>query len=103
MPTSVAYPRPALGAGVSRREAAERRLQGARERLAKGASTLKPSSRALRSIALAALVATGAFGAVMLRDPPRTIVADPNVTGSVFSPLALAVPANLPSGDYAPY
>ena len=56
--------------------------------------------RTLRNFGLAFLVATGAFWAVMLQDPPKTVAADPSTSAQPFSPLDLKVSFDLPTGDY---
>lgn len=45
-----------------------------------------------RSWALAFVLATGAFWFPMLKDPPKTIAADPI---PIFSPLKLKIPSDL--------
>ncbi len=52
------------------------------------------TARTIRNACLALLVATGAFWAVMLKDPPKTEAAAPQITAP-FSPLSLPIPANL--------
>ena len=56
------------------------------------------TARTARNLGLAMLVATGAFWAVMLQNPPKTEAAAPQMM--TFSPMTLAVPANLPTGLY---
>ena len=52
----------------------------------------------VRNFCVAMLVATGAFWAVTLLNPPKTEAAVPQMTQ--FSPMSMPVPANLPIGVY---
>jgi hypothetical protein len=69
--------------------------------IAQGRAAVMPSRRTLRNFGLALLVATGAFWTVMLKDPPKTVAADPITLTKPFSPLNLSVPMDLPIGDYS--
>ncbi len=51
-----------------------------------------------RNFCLAMLVATGAFWAVMLQNPPKTEAAVPQMTQ--VSPMSMPVPGSLPIGVY---
>jgi hypothetical protein len=51
--------------------------------------------RTLKMSALAFAVALGAFWAVMLQDPPKSIASDPTMTR--FSPSDLKIPLDLPT------
>ncbi len=62
--------------------------------------SLRPARRIRRNLVLAFLLATGAFWTVMLKDPPRTIAADPGMQGKAFSPVELMIPTGLTVGNY---
>jgi hypothetical protein len=81
--------------------AAQMRAERMNKTLAKGLTVTLPSRRTLRNLGLAFVLATGAFWTVMLKDPPKTIAADPSASTNAFSPLDLKIPLDLPSGDYA--
>ncbi len=53
-----------------------------------------------KSWAVAFVLATGAFWLTMLKDPPKTVAADPSTSAKAFSALHLKVPVDLPTGDY---
>ncbi len=80
--------------------AAQMRAEMMSNTLSEGLSAAIPSRRMLRNFGLAFVLATGAFWAVMLKDPPQTIAADPSASARAFSPLDLLMPLDLPSGDY---
>ncbi len=98
MKTSTNYGRPDYD--LQREVAAQARAEMMNDAMSKGLSALTPSRRTLRNLGLAFLVATGAFWAVMLQDPPKTVAADPTMSTKAFSPLDLKVPLDLPTGDY---
>ena len=100
MTTSPSYRRPTLDFDYNRQRAGELHSEMAHALFSKGVTALTPSWRTVRSFGLAFVVATGAFWAVMMKDPPKTIAADPNIAVGVFSPMSLHVPLDLPSGDY---
>ena len=50
----------------------------------------------VKSWALTFVLATGAFWLVMAKDPPKSVAADPI---TVFSPLEIQIPADLPSSE----
>ena len=72
------------------------------EYVREGLSTARfptPSPKARRHIkswAMAAVLATGAFWLSMAKDPPMSVAADPT---SGFSPLDIKVPSGLPTAD----
>ena len=100
MTTYFASERPFLDYHLHREVAAQMRSEFMRDAVTKGISAVKPSRRSLRTLGLAVLIATGAFWAVMLSNPSKTVAADPSsVTGS-FSPLDLKVPSGLPIVAY---
>ncbi len=94
------YDRPFIDYDLQREVAAQARAEMMNDLIGKGLSTVTPSRRTLRNFGLAFLVATGAFWAVMLKDPPKTVAADPSVSAKAFSALDLKVPLDLPTGDY---
>ncbi len=92
---------PAIDYDFHRGVAAQMRAERMNDTLSKGLTVVTPSHRTLRNVGLAFVVATGAFWTVMLKDPPKTIAADPSASTNAFSPLDLKIPLDLPSGDYA--
>ncbi len=94
------YDRPFIDYDLQREVAAQMRAEAMNDAISKGLSAVTPSRRTLRNLGLAFLVATGAFWAVMLQDPPKTVAADPSSSTKAFSPLDLKVPLDLPTGDY---
>jgi hypothetical protein len=101
MKTSPAYDRPYIEYDQHRLLAGRMRSEMMNSLISKGATTVAPSRRALRNFGLAFLVATGAFWTVMLKDPPKTVAADPSTLTKAFSPLDLMVSVDLPTGDYS--
>ncbi len=83
-----------------RRAAGKMRSEVVRNALSMGVSAITPSGRALRTLGLAFLIATGAFWGIMLQDPPKMIAADPGVAAQTISPLTMNIPVELPSGAY---
>ncbi len=94
------YDRPFFDYDFNREAAAQIRARMINGLTGKGLSIVKPSRRTVRNLSLAFLIATGAFWAVMLNDPPKTVAADPSTSAKAFSPLDLEVPVDLPTGDY---
>ena len=92
--------RPSIDYDFHREVAAQMRAEFLRDAVSKRLSAAKPSRRPLRTLGLAALLATGAFWAVMLSNPPKTVAADPSTVTRAFSPLDLKVPAGLPIAAY---
>ena len=95
-----AYHRPDIDYFTYRERAARMRSEMINDALGKGLATVTPSGRTVRNLCVAFLVATGAFWAVMLRDPPTTVAADPSMVERGFSPLDLTVPVDLPTSSY---
>jgi hypothetical protein len=100
MKTSPAYDRPYIDYDQHRLVAGRMRSEMMNNLMSKGAKAVAPSRRTLRNFCLAFLVATGAFWTVMLKDPPKTVAADPSALTKAFSPLDLMVSVDLPTGDY---
>lgn len=94
------YDRPFIDYHSYRQVAGRLRAEAVNDAISKGISAAAPSRRTLRNLGLAFLVATGAFWAVMLQDPPKTVAANPSTSGQPLSPLGLQVPFDLPTGDY---
>ena len=95
------YDRPFIDYHSYRQVAGRLRAEAVNDAISKGVSAATPSRRTLRTFGLAFLVATGAFWAVMLQDPPKTVAADPSRSAQSLSPLELTVPFYLPTGDYS--
>jgi hypothetical protein len=57
---------------------------------------ITPSRRTTRTFALAFLLATGAFWAIILQDPPKTIAADPSRGAGTSEPVRYTASADLP-------
>ena len=95
------YDRPFIDYHSYRQVAGRLRAEAVNDAISKGVSAATPSRRTLRNFGLAFLVATGAFWAVMLQDPPTTEAADPSRSAQSHSPLELTVPFYLPTGDYS--
>ena len=91
------FDRPFLDYDAYREEAARMRAEVMNGLVSQGLSAVTPSRRTLRNFGLAVLLATGAFWLTMLEDPPKTIAADPSVTG--FSPSDIKVPSGLPTAE----
>ena len=96
------YERPFIDYHSYRQVAGRLRAEAVNDAISKGVSAATPSRRTLRNFGLAFLVATGAFWAVMLQDPPKTVAADPSTSDKPLSPLELKVPFDLPTDDYIP-
>jgi hypothetical protein len=94
------YDRPFMDYHSYRQVVGRLRAEAVSDAISKGVSAATPSRRTLRTFGLAFLVATGAFWAVMLQDPPKTVAADPSTSSQPLSPLGMQVPFDLPTGDY---
>ncbi len=94
------YDRPYIDYYAHPERAGRMRSEMMNEAISKGLSVVTPSGHTVRNLSLAFLIATGAFWAVMLNDPPKTVAADPSTSAKAFSPLDLKVPVDLPTGDY---
>src|SRR4028119_349412 len=91
------YDRPFIDYHSYRQVAGRLRAEAVNDAVSKGVSAATPSRRTLRTFGLAFLVATGAFWAVMLQDPPKAVVADPSTSVHPLSPIALQVPFDFPT------
>ncbi len=103
MTTLAGTARTPINYDLHRETAANMRAEVVHDALSRGATAVMPSRRALRNLGLAFLIATGAFWAIMLQDPPTTVAADPSVAAQTISPLGMNIPAELPSGAYDAY
>lgn len=91
MPMSSPYEFPSLDYASHREFGEQLQIERMNDAIRKGHSTVTPFRRTLRNLGLAFLMATGAFWTVMLKDPPKTVAADPGVLAEAFSPLDLRV------------
>ena len=94
------HERPSIDYDFHRGVASRMRAEFMRDAVSKRISAVAPFRRTLRTLGLAALVATGAFWTVMLSSPTKTVAADPSTVTSSFSPLDLKVPSGLLTAAY---
>jgi hypothetical protein len=79
-------------------KAAERmRAQAQGELLLRTTSAVTPSRGTLKGLGMACALAAGAFGLTMLKDPPRSVAADP--TAPVAKSADVRVPTGIPVLD----